>query len=296
MKQYSFFPGCTFDVSGVGYKLSTEAVIKALDVELKELEDWNCCGSTPYSSTNELASFCVAARNLALAEARDSELVTPCSSCYVVLNRANTFMKDYPELREKVDQALAAGNLKYNRSVKVRHLLDIFVNDIGFDAIKVRVTKKLEGLKVAPYYGCQLVRPELGFDDPEYPQSLDKLIEALDAKVADFPLKSRCCGGSLIISEERRAVALAKNLLDSASAGGADCIITVCAMCQTNLDLYQSVVNKRFKTNFNIPILYFTQLMGMAFGLDTRTLGLDTCIVSPDRLLAPRPAAAEARS
>ncbi|MBA7695834.1 8-methylmenaquinol:fumarate reductase membrane anchor subunit [subsurface metagenome] len=166
------------------------------------------------------------------------------------------------------------------------HPLDVFANDIGCDEIASRVKNDLGGLKVAPYYGCQVVRPGPGFDHPESPQSLDRLVESLGAKATPFPLKARCCGGSLIISEEDPALGLINKLLDSASSNGAECIVTVCPLCQTNLDVYQRRVNKKFKTNFDLPVLFFTQLMGVAFGIDSRALGVEKCIVSAEKVLA----------
>ena len=287
MKYYTYFPGCSSSHGGAkAYNWSAQAVSKVLDVELIELDDWNCCGSTPSSSVDELSSFCMAARNLALAEKRGLDLVTPCSACYVILNRTNSHLKEYPKLKAKVDEALAAGELEYHGTVRIRHLLDIFVNDIGYDEINSKVKVNLGGLKVAPYYGCQVVRPTPSFDHPESPQSLDKLIASLEGEPIPFPLKSRCCGGSLIISEETLVLDLIRKLLDCALTNGAECLITVCPLCQTNLDVYQSRVNKRFKTNFNLPVLFFTQLMGVAFGLSDEDLGLKTCIVPTERVLA----------
>jgi len=287
LKYYTYFPGCSSSEGGAkAYGWSAQAVSKALDVELAELDDWNCCGSTPYSSVDELASLCLSARNLALAEKRGFDLVTPCSSCYVILNRTNSHLKEYPQVKARVDEALAAGDLEYHGAVRVRHLLDVFVNDIGYDEINSRVKRNLGGLKVAPYYGCQIVRPKFGFDHPEFPQSLDKLIASLGGEPVSFPLKSRCCGGSLIISEEALALDLIRRLLDCAMSNGAECLVTVCPLCQTNLDAYQSRVNKKFKTNFNLPILFFTQLMGVAFGLSDKELGLRTGIVPAERVLA----------
>ncbi|MFC1974646.1 CoB--CoM heterodisulfide reductase iron-sulfur subunit B family protein [Chloroflexota bacterium] len=287
MKYYTYFPGCSSSEGGAkAYGWSAQAVSKALDTELIELDDWNCCGSTPYSSVDELASFCLSARNLALAEKRGFDLVTPCSACYVILNRTNSYLKDYPQTKAKVNEALAAGGLEYHGAVRVRHLLDVFVNDIGYDTIQSKVKKDLSGLKVAPYYGCQIVRPRFGFDHPEFPQSLDKLIASLGGEPVPFPLKSRCCGGSLIISEETLALNLIRKLFDSALSNGAECLVTVCPLCQTNLDAYQSRVNQKFKTTFNLPILFFTQLMGVVFGLSGEDLGLKTCIVPAERVLA----------
>ncbi len=287
MKYYTYYPGCSSSEGGAkAYGWSAQAVSKVLDTELIELDDWNCCGSTPYSSVDELASFCLSARNLALVEKRGFDLVTPCSSCYVMLNRTNSYLKQYPRVKAKVDEALAAGGLEYHGTVRVRHLLDVFVNDIGYDEVTSKVKRNLDGLKVAPYYGCQVVRPRPSFDHPENPLSLDKLIAGLGGEPVPFPMKSRCCGGSLIISEEALALDLIRKLLDSAVRNGAECLITVCPLCQTNLDVYQSRVNKKFKTNFNLPILFFTQLMGVAFGLSEEDLGLKTSIVPAERVLA----------
>jgi len=287
LRYYTYFPGCSSSEGGAkAYGWSAQAVGKALNIELIELDDWNCCGSTPYSSVEELASFCLSARNLALAEKRGLDLVTPCSSCYVILNRTNSHLKEYPQLKARVDEALSAGNLEYHGTVRVRHLLDVFVNDIGYDEINSKVKKNLGGLKVAPYYGCQMVRPRPGFDHPENPQSMDKLVASLGGKPVPFPLKSRCCGGSLIISEEALALELIRKIFDSALSNGAECLITPCPLCQTNLDAYQRRVNQKFKTNFNLPVLFFTQLMGVAFGLSDEELGLRTCIVPAERVLA----------
>jgi heterodisulfide reductase subunit B len=288
VKSYTYFPGCSCSSEGgsKAYDWSIRAVCKVLDVNLSELEDWNCCGSTPSGSVDELGAFCLAARDLAIAEKSSRDMVTPCSACYVIFNRTNTYLKGYPGLKRKVDEALSAGNLKYGGTVNVRHTLDILTTDIGYEAIKARVTKPLTGLKVAPYYGCQVVRPGFGFDHPEYPQSLDKLVASLGGEPVPFPLKTRCCGGSLIISEEDLALELTRKLLESASSNGAECLVTVCPLCQTNLDAYQSRVNRKFKTNFKLPVLFFTQLMGIAFGLGEKELGTKNSIVSMEKVLA----------
>jgi heterodisulfide reductase subunit B len=259
---------------------------KALNIDLIELEDWNCCGSTPYSSVDELTSISVSARNLALAEKTGLDLVTPCSSCYVILSRANSCLKEYPQLKAKVDEALAAGGLEYHGTVRVRHLFEVMVKDIGYDEIESKVKRKLGGLKVAPYYGCQIVRPGQGFDDHEFPQSLDRLIESLGAEATPFPLKSRCCGGSLIIPEEDVALGLIRKLLDSAATNGAECIITVCPLCQTNLDVYQGKVNRKFKTHYQLPVLFFTQLVGLALGIDIKELGIHKSVVPAMKILS----------
>jgi heterodisulfide reductase subunit B len=268
------------------YDTSARAVAKVLDMELIELDDWNCCGSTPYTVVDELSAFCCCARNLALAEKRGFDLVAACSDCYLILNRTDQHFKEYPGIRTKINEALAAGGLEYHGTVRVRHILDVFANDVSMEDVKAKVKVDLSGLKVAPYYGCQVVRPTPNFDDPENPQALERLIESLGAKATPYPLKTRCCGGSLILSEEEIALGLMYKLLDNALSNGADCIASVCPFCQLNLDAYQSMVNKKFKTNFNLPVLFFTQLMGIAFGIESKAVGLKYNIVPADKVLA----------
>jgi heterodisulfide reductase subunit B len=287
LKSYTYFPGCSASEGGAkAYNQSARAVSSALDVSLDELDDWNCCGSTPSGSVDELGAYCMAARDLALAEGKGLDMVTPCSACYVIFNRTNTYLNGYPKFKARVNDALAAGGLAYHGTVRVRHLLDIMVTDVGFNAIASRVRKPLSGLKVAPYYGCQVVRPNFGFDHPENPRSLDDLVAALGAEPVPFPLKARCCGGSLIISEEDVALDLIHKLLESASGNGAECLVTVCPLCQVNLDVYQGRVNRKFKTDYRLPVLFFTQLMGMAFGLGEEDLGLKAGVVPAEPVLA----------
>jgi heterodisulfide reductase subunit B len=288
VKQYSFYPGCCLSTEGFGkaFDWSTKAVNKVLDIEFKEITDWNCCGSVPYDTLHELASFCICARNLALAEKMGGDVVAPCSSCYVFLSRTNEYLKQYPALKSKVDEALAAGGLEYHGNVKVRKVLDVYVNDIGYDAIAAKVKKNLGGLKVACYYGCQEVRPRFGKDHPEYPKYMDKLVNAMGAEAVPFPMKSACCGGSLIISEEAASLDLLKKLLESAVSNGAEVMVTGCPLCQLNVDAYQTMVNSKYKTNYHLPVIFFTQLIGVAFGLEEKDLGLKTSIVPVQKVLA----------
>jgi heterodisulfide reductase subunit B len=297
MKYYTYFPGCSSsEGTSVAYGISTQAICSALGIELIELEDWNCCGSTPYGSTDELESVCIAARDLALAEKTGLDLVTPCSSCYTTLNRADSQLRQYPDLKSEVDDCLAAAGLEYNGGIRIRHLFEVIYNDIGLEYIESKVVKPLTGLRLAPYYGCQLVRPEPGFDNPNNPQSLDRLIVSLGAELVPFPLKDRCCGGSLIIPALDLALGLIHQLLESAASGGAQCIVTVCPLCQTNVDAYQDMVNRKFKTKYNLPILFFTQLIGLALGIEPRLLALDKNIISAERVLAPFTMAAEPKT
>ena len=285
MRYYSYFPGCSTEATARGLELSTQAIAEPLDIELLELEDWTCCGSTPYGSLDRLESICVAARNLALAEKTGLDLVTPCSSCFITLHGANLQLKQSPKLMKQINEALAVANLGYHGNVRVRHLTEVLVNDVTPEVIASKIQRGLSGLKVAAYYGCQLVRPDYGFDDPEFPRSLDRIVESLGAEAVPYPLKNRCCGGSLIISEESLALGLIRKLLDNAVENGAQCITTPCPLCQINLDAYQSKVNSKFKTNYNLPVLFVTQLIGLALGIAPISLGLNMNIVSPDEVL-----------
>ncbi len=288
MKDYSYFPGCCLSGEGYGkaYEWSMTAVNRLLGLSFNEIPGWNCCGTVPYDTIHDEASFALSARNLSLAEKMEGDMVAPCSSCYVFMSRANEYIKKYPKVRNEVNEALKAGGLEYHGTVRVRKALDIYVNDVGYDLIASKVTKPLTGLKVACYYGCQEVRPSFGFDHPEMPDSMDKLVKALGAEPVYFPLKSRCCGGSLIISEEGASLDLIEKLLANATENGADIMITGCPLCQLNVDAYQPLVNKKFKTNYRMPILFFTQLMGLAYGISAKELGLKTCVINPKKALA----------
>jgi heterodisulfide reductase subunit B len=286
MKHYSYYPGCSAEATASPLGISVLPVARALDIDLAELEDWNCCGSTPYNSVNKLEAGAMAARNLALAEKTGLDLVTPCSNCYVVLSSVNTHLKELPSFRGNVNEALAAGNLTYGGGVKVRHLAEVLYTDITPDGIASKVTNPLKGLKVAAYYGCQLVRPN-GFDDPESPRSLDELVTSLGAEAVPWEMKAHCCGSSLVMSEPDVALGLINKLLKNAQERGAQCLITPCPLCQINLDAYQSQVNSKFNTSYNLPVLFVSQLIGVALGIPAKELALSKNIVSPMRVLAP---------
>ena len=287
MKYYCYFPGCSAEATAIGLGLSVQAIAKPLGMELIELEDWTCCGSTPYGSLDKLESILVAARTLAMAEKTGLDLVTPCPSCFLTFYQANLYLKEHPQLMAQVNEALAVANLTYKGNVRVRDLMEVLFHDVTPEVITSKVQLELKGLKVAPYYGCQMVRPDYGFDNPESPQSLDRLVESLGAEAVPFPLKNRCCGGALVISEQSLALSLMSKLLDKAVDNGAECVVTPCPLCQMNLDVYQSMVSvySKFKTDYDLPILFVTQLIGLALGIAPKSLGLNTNIVSPSRLL-----------
>jgi len=287
MKQYLYYPGCSLEKTNFSFDHSSREVAKGLGFELKEIEDWNCCGSTSYMAVRELRSFAISARNLAIAERMGKgDLVTVCTACYTVLAKTHNYLKENAELREKVNHALAAADMKYSGNVKVRHLLDVIVNDVGLEAVKGKVKKPLEGLKVACYYGCQLSRPHGTFDDPEFPVTMDHLATALGATPVDFPLKAKCCGGMMMTTVADVGLKLTKDLLYCAKEAGADLVITCCPLCQVNLESYQGKIKKTFGTDPALPAIYFTQLMGVALGLPEKNLGLGSELVDPRPTLA----------
>jgi heterodisulfide reductase subunit B2 len=284
--KYSYFPGCSLERNALAYHISTLAVAKPLGIEFQEIEDWNCCGATEYVSLNLTASYALIARNLAQAMKSDGlrELVAPCSACYLNLRKCDSYMQESPVLANRVNEALAAGGLSYKPgTIRVRHLIDVIVNDIGFDAVAKQVTKSLAGLRVAPYYGCFIVRPQfhgqVAFDNSEYPTTLDKLLKALGAEVVDFPLKAHCCGGHMTQISESAGFELIRRIVKGADDYKADMIVTLCPMCQLNLDAFQGAMNTHFNTAYHVPVMYFTQMMGLAFGLDAATLGIGAELV-----------------
>lgn len=289
--RYGYYPGCSLTRSAQPYDQSARAIAEPLGLELEEIHDWNCCGATEYMSINRTAAYALVGRNLALAQSQDGlgQLVAPCSACYLNLRKVDHYMGKYPELNRLTNEALAAGNLRYKPgSLRVRHLIDVIVNDVGYETISGLVTHPLTGMKVAPYYGCLIVRPDFGesLDDPEFPTHLDRLMEALGADVVDFPLKAHCCGGHMTQISAETAYGLIRRLLEDAHKHGADAIVTICPMCQLNLDAYQSQVNQHFGTDFKIPVLYFTQMIGLAMGIEPALLGIGREFVSADAALA----------
>ncbi len=284
--EYTYYPGCSLTRTSKPYDLSTRAVFQALGLGLHDLEDWNCCGATVYMSVKETVSFSISARNLALAEKMKRDVVAPCSACYLVLNKTNRFLRELPELNAKVNDALSAAGLYYGGTVRVRHPLEVLISDLGIEAVAKKARRSLEGLKIAEYYGCQIVRPQRGFDDMEFPQTMDRLFEALGAENVYFPLKVRCCGGMLMTTANEVAMKLCRDLIACAQGNGADCIVTTCPLCQMNLAAYQDRLSAKFGEDLHMPILWFTELLGIALGLDDKTLGLNMHLEAiPDRIL-----------
>jgi heterodisulfide reductase subunit B len=286
MSEYLFYPGCSMESSAKAYLTSLEAVCEPLGLNLREVEDWNCCGATEYLSLDLLPAYSLIARNLALAEQQANgtkTIMAACSACYLNLSRADHYMHDDQAFGDKVNEALAAGGLHYDPGqLIVRHLLDVIINDIGLDKVKEKVVKPLTGLRVASYIGCMVPRPDYNhhISDPEYPYELDNLLKALGAEVIDFPLKTACCGGHMTQIGPGTAFELIRRLVAAADEYKADMMVALCPMCQMNVDAFQGQMNGYFHTNYHMPILFFTQLMGLAFGLKPEKLGFGSEMVS----------------
>jgi len=280
MKEYAYFPGCSLEKIGLSYHHSTIETTNKLGVELKELEDWNCCGATTYFHVDELLAYTLCARNLAMAEKENLDLVAPCSACYKNSYFTNKHLKEDPDLAEHINYALEEDNLSFSGNINVQHLIEVFVHDVGLEEIRNNVSKPLEGLRVAPYYGCQILRPKKDDEDVEQAEFFEDLLSAIGAEPVPYPLKLKCCGGSLIISNREAALSMVRNLLQNAEDSGAKVIATACPMCQVNLECYQQQVNQEFGTRFSVPVVYFTQLMGLALGIPGKKLGIGSEIVA----------------
>ena len=280
MKKYAYFPGCSLEKMASSYHKSALETTKSFDIELQELDDWNCCGATTYFHVDNILAYTLVARNLALAEKEGLDLVAPCSACYKNAYFTNATFKKDPDLAEHINFALEEDDLQFNAEIDVFHLIDIFANEVGPEKLKEKITNPLEGLKIAPYYGCQIVRPRKNGEEVENPQYFEEMISAMGADPVDFPERLRCCGGSLIMTSRVAALDMVRILLQSAERNGADVIATACPLCQVNLECYQNAVNEEFGTSFHLPVLYFTQLLGLALGIPAKKLGFGVELVS----------------
>lgn len=279
-----YYPGCTLSTKAEGYDRSGRAVAAALGMDLEELPEWQCCGATfPLSVDNSLALI-APTRILYQAEQAGDRVATLCAICYHVLKRAQTMLDRDEEMLDRINWFTEQ---EYQNQVEVVHLLQLLRDDLGWEALAERVVRPLEGLRVAPYYGCLLLRPEneIGLDDPEAPTILADLVAALGAEPVDFPYSVECCGSYLTVKEPQVSETLSGDIVASARAHDADLIVTACPLCQFNLD-YPQRESRAGVTGEEIPILYFTQLMAVALGLPEEEWGLEGHYVEADTLFA----------
>ena len=274
----AYYPGCSSHGSAADYDRSARAVAGALALELVDVPEWNCCGASSAHGADHRLALYLPGRNLAVAAGMGmGGLVTPCAACYSRLNRAHHWLG---EDRRRWLELSAAVGLPYNDVGKPRSLLEVVVGDVGLEVVAAQVRRPLKGLKAAAYYGCLMLKPPevARFDDPENPRSMDDLLQALGAQPVRWGFKTECCGASLSVSRPELVEKLVGDILDNASAAGAECVVTACPMCQANLE-------QRRSERHRLPVFYFTDLAGIAFGLSPRELGIPMHLGEPLELL-----------
>jgi heterodisulfide reductase subunit B len=283
--QVAYYPGCSLHGTSVEYDMSIQAIAEDIGLELVEPDGWVCCGTTPAHSTDHVLSTIMPMKTLARVEQSGHSRVTvPCPSCYNRMCAAVHGVANEPDLKERVQ-----AELKYTPSpeLKVEHLLTTIDELVGAERVRAAVTRTLDGLKAVCYYGCVITRPpELtGAAEYEYPMSMDRLMQAVGVETLDWSYKTECCGGSLVFTQLPVVMDMCRKMLDDARRRGAEAIIVACPLCQVNLDSRQRQIGETYGQEYDLPILYFTQLMGLAFGLQPGTLGLDKHVISAKPLL-----------
>lgn len=286
--KYLLYPGCSAEGSAREYKVSTLKVLEVLGAEVEELDDWTCCGASAASVQSDLLGVTLPARNLALAEqATDGgaalDMIAVCSACYTNFRRTSQVLDQDPSLLKTVNKALEVEELTFQNTVTTRHLMDVLAVDFTPEEIAERVQRPLTGLTIAPYYGCQTVRPYSPYDDNEKPTSMEAVIEALGATVHRHNRGAACCGTSLMMTKPKVGYHMAGEILRACSP--ADCVAAVCPMCHMNLDSYQGKASKVMGQELDIPILFLPQLMGLAFSLSADDLLLKRHVVPTESVL-----------
>ncbi len=272
---YSYYPGCSLHATAAEYDVSARLVCQKLGIDLHELEDWVCCGASAAHSTDHLLSLALPAHTLKQAEEKGLPLAVPCAMCYSRLK----FALHELENKDTLDLVSRAISKELSTAVTVKHMLQVLADE----NISLPIVKPLSGLKVACYYGCLLVRPPevVGFDNAENPQTMDRLMERLGAEAIDWGLKTNCCGAGVAFARLDVVLKLSHRLLTLAQRSGADCIAVACPMCHANLDMYQKDMTAKFGQKTELPVLYFTQLMGLALGFSAKELLLSKHLTDP---------------
>jgi len=283
----AYFAGCSPQSTTKELDASTRRTAQALGFQLKDLREATCCGSVELKLNNADLFHTLNARTLAMAERESEVLMTVCNTCQLMLSQANKRLKEDGEVREKANRILAGMGLKYEGRVEVKHYLWLLLSDLGLERLAERISKTASGLKVAPFYGCHLLRPKeaLGFEDPDEPHSLEDVIGILEAMPVNYPGKTKCCGFHNLPYDKELAIALTGRYLLEAKKAGAECMVTPCPLCFTMLDGYQPEAEKRLKTSINLPVFHLPQLIGLALGLDPEALMFGRHIVPVGGLL-----------
>jgi heterodisulfide reductase subunit B len=287
MKSYALFLGCTIPARQPNYELSARKALTKLGIKLVDLDDFTCCCPPPIQSINLETSQAVAAYNICLAEEAGLDIITLCNGCFESLAMANAALKKDKKLRAKVNEILSKAGKEFKGTIKVKHFLQVLIDDIGVECVKASVVKPLSTLKVAPFYGCHSLRPSelLEFDDPERPHILEDLIEALGAESVEYRDKLKCCGGLLRGISDDLALDLAREKLVNTSKAGAECIATLCPFCFVALDIGQIQVKSKFNEVYDMPILHYSELLALALGVEPEELALRTHKIKTNKIL-----------
>ncbi len=299
-KPFGYYPGCSGMGTSMEYDRSTRAVAAALEIPLQDIEDWSCCGSTPAHTIDHALSTALSARNFVQAEKQGlMDILTPCPSCLKNLKSALHHMQ-LPHIGPKASKLLGGETVKSGHTAK--SVLQVIHEEVSRDVLQIRARRPLAGIRVVPYYGCLMSRPEplMQFGDPENPMAMDDILSIAGAEIIPFPLKTDCCGASMGIPLNEAVTRLSGKIIDLAFSLGADVIAVACPLCQMNLDMRQSQVEKAAGKTYALPVMYYTQLLGLAFNLPEKDLALDKLIVNPrpvlDKLAAARAAAKNAKT
>jgi heterodisulfide reductase subunit B len=292
MTRYTYYPGCTLKTTAKNFDDSTKATAKALGIELVEPDRWNCCGTVYALASDDVMHHLAPIRNMIRVEelkeqdkVDNKKMVTLCAMCYNTLKRANQEFNSDSDKKQKIHEIMFKEDIKYSGNVEIVHYLEI-LRDLGWDKVKAAVKKPLTGLKVAPYYGCLLLRPRgIGIDDTDNPTILEDLIEALGGEVVDFAYKQKCCGSYHTVQMKETVADLSHNILNMAEEAGANILVTACPLCDYNLGSRQTQIKKQYPSFDSIPVVYFTQLIALAFGLDEKATGFAANKPDPTPLL-----------
>jgi heterodisulfide reductase subunit B len=272
--KYGYYPGCSLRSTAFEYDKSLVNVFEYLGAELVEAEDWFCCGASAAHSTSEGAGLALPLKILSLYEKEGIEdVVVPCAACFSRFKTASYEINEDPEKRELLNGFI---DYEYKDSVKIKHPIEVLINDFKVKELKKKVVKKLGDLTVVCFYGCLLARPPkiMKFDEPEYPVMMDKLVKSTGAKTIDWCYKTDCCGVSLSLSRVDIVLELTGRILSEAIKVGADAVVVACPLCHSNLDTRQKDIEKAYKKKLGIPVLYFTQILGLAYGMSPKELGI----------------------
>ncbi len=282
--KYAYYPGCSARSTARDMHESSLAVARSLGIDMVEPEGWSCCGATSAHQTDRVLAAALPTANLLMAQKMGLEMVVNCAACYNRMKTANHEVSVSSDMRRRVSEAIGQD---YDGSVAVRHFIEVLLEDVGPERLRRSIRNSLNGLKVACYYGCFLVRPPdiTRFDNPENPTFLDRLVTAMGGESLDWPHKVECCGGGLNLTRTDVVAQLSGSIVEMARSAGADCIAVACPMCQASLDLRRKDAERATGQRYNLPVLYITQLLGLCLGITPKELGLNRLMVSPANVI-----------